>query len=141
MKKSWLLDKKTTRYFKELLLIQMEELLEKADRSVSEALSVDTRSSDPLDIASDNMNTAFKFRIRDRENKLIKKIKHALNKIESGEYGICEICEEEISFDRLKARPVAALCIDCKIKIENEEKAAPWRGKQYNKIWETYIHN
>ena len=87
------------------------------------------------------MNTAFKFRIRDRENKLIKKIKLALNKIEEGEYGICEMCEEDISFERLKARPVAALCIDCKIKLENEEKAAPWKGKKYNKIWETYIHN
>ena len=44
-------------YFKELLLNQMEELLEKADLSVSEALSVEHRSSDPLDLASDNMNT------------------------------------------------------------------------------------
>ena len=128
-------------YFKELLLNQMEELLEKADLSVSEALSVEHRSSDPLDLASDNMNTAFKFRIRDRENKLIKKIKLALNKIESGEFGICEICEEEISFERLKARPVATLCIDCKIKIENEEKSVPWKGKRYHKIWETYIHH
>ncbi len=128
-------------FLKDLLQRQMDELLEKADQSVSEALSNEHRSSDPLDIATENINTAFKFRIRDRENKLIKKIKQALAKIESGEYGICEICEEEISFERLKARPVAALCIDCKIKIENEEKSAPWRGKQYNKIWETYIHH
>ena len=96
------MDNNTTQYFKELLLNQMEELLEKADHAVSEALSADSRSSDPLDVAADNMNTAFKFRIRDRENKLIKKIKLALNKIEEGEYGICEMCEEDISFERLK---------------------------------------
>ena len=135
------MDTNTIQYFKELLLNQMEELLDKADLAVLEALSADSQNSDPLDVASENMNTAFKFRIRDRENKLIKKIKIALSKIESGEYGICEVCEEEISFERLKARPVAALCIDCKIKLEKEEKAAPWKGKKYNKIWENYIHN
>ena len=37
-------------------------------------------------------------------------------------YGICEVCGEEISEARLKARPVTTLCIDCKKKQEMEEK-------------------
>ena len=115
------MDKDTIKYFKKLLLDQMDELLDKADLTVLESISTENRNSDPLDVAADNMNTEFKFRIRDRENKLIKKIKHALAKIDSGEYGICEACEEEISFGRLKARPVAALCINCKTRNEKEE--------------------
>ena len=62
-------------------------------------------------------------RIRDRESKLILKVKKALARIETGTFGICESCGEDISFDRLKARPVTTQCIDCKIKEENLEKA------------------
>jgi DnaK suppressor protein len=61
-------------------------------------------------------------RIRDRERKLIGKIKEALERIEQGTYGICEDCGEEISTERLKARPVTTLCIDCKKTQETEEK-------------------
>jgi DnaK suppressor protein len=62
-------------------------------------------------------------RIRDREHKLIKKIKKALDRIENGTFGICESCGEEISIKRLKARPVTSQCIECKSKEEALEKA------------------
>jgi DnaK suppressor protein len=61
-------------------------------------------------------------RIRDRERRLINKIKEALERIENGTFGICEMCEEDISEARLKARPVTTLCIDCKIEQEKNEK-------------------
>jgi DnaK suppressor protein len=61
-------------------------------------------------------------RIRDRERKLISKIKEALERIEGGTFGICEVCGEEISEERLKARPVTTLCIDCKTEEEEKEK-------------------
>jgi DnaK suppressor protein len=62
-------------------------------------------------------------RIRDREHKLIKKIKKALERIDNGTFGICETCGEEISVKRLKARPVTSQCIECKSKEEALEKA------------------
>ena len=62
-------------------------------------------------------------RIRDREAKLIKKIKSALERIDNGTFGICDSCGEEISVKRLKARPVTTQCIDCKTKQEAQEKA------------------
>ena len=40
-------------------------------------------------------------------------------------YGICERCEEEIPYPRLKARPVTTLCINCKTLEEQEEKSPP----------------
>jgi DnaK suppressor protein len=62
-------------------------------------------------------------RIRDREHKLIKKVKKALDRIESDTFGICDKCGEDISIERLKARPVTTQCIDCKTKEEAFEKA------------------
>ncbi|HCL81143.1 MAG TPA: RNA polymerase-binding protein DksA, partial [Nitrospiraceae bacterium] len=42
--------------------------------------------------------------------------------IESGNYGICDICGEEINIKRLEARPVTTMCIECKTEQEEEEK-------------------
>jgi DnaK suppressor protein len=47
------------------------------------------------------------------------KIDYALYKIEIGTYGICEGCGTEIPFERLMARPVTTLCINCK-ELEEE---------------------
>jgi DnaK suppressor protein len=62
-------------------------------------------------------------RIRDRESKLIKKIKKALLRVENDTFGICESCGENISAKRIKARPVTTQCIECKTKEEALEKA------------------
>ena len=77
---------------------------------------------DALDQASRESNLAFELRLRDREQKLLKKIDKALKKIEEGTYGICEICGAEIDEKRLMARPEATLCIDCKRAQEKLEK-------------------
>jgi DnaK suppressor protein len=78
---------------------------------------------DPTDRAALEADRNFMLRIRDRESKLIKKIKQALERIDGGTYGICESCGEDISIKRLKARPVTTQCIDCKSKEEALEKA------------------
>jgi DnaK suppressor protein len=74
------------------------------------------------DQASAEIDRNFTLRLRDRERKLLKKIEEALEQIDSGTYGICEICGQEISLKRLEARPVTTMCIDCKTEQEEEEK-------------------
>ncbi len=54
---------------------------------------------------------------------MIKKIKKTLSRIDNESFGICETCEEEISIERLKARPVTTQCIACKKREEEMEKA------------------
>ena len=49
--------------------------------------------------------------------------KKALDRIEDGSFGICESCGEDISIERIKARPVTTQCIECKTKQEAMEKA------------------
>ena len=108
--------------FQKILQGQLEELLREADKTVSEMTDEKTNFPDPTDRASLESDRNFELRIRDRERKLIMKIREALERIENGEFGICENCEEEIGAARLKARPVTTLCIECKTEQERQEK-------------------
>jgi len=115
--------KKSLEYFKESLSNQLEELLQNADNTVSGMTTPKENFPDPTDRAALEADRNFMLRIRDREHKLIKKIKKTLGRIESKTFGICEKCGEDISLERLKARPVTTQCIDCKTKEEALEKA------------------
>ena len=117
------MDEKDIEYFEKLLRKRLEELLGHAGDTVSGMIKPKENFPDPTDRASLESDRNFMLRIRDREHKLIKKIKKALERIEKGTFGICETCGEEISINRLKARPVTSQCIECKAKEEAMEKA------------------
>ncbi len=108
--------------FRELLQEQMDQLLREADKTVSEMTDEKTNFPDPTDRASLESDRNFELRIRDRERKLISKIREALDRIEAGEFGECEDCGDQIGAARLKARPVTTLCIECKTEQERQEK-------------------
>ena len=84
---------------------------------------------DPVDEASINAQAEQAARFRSREGFLIKKINKALKDVKNGEYGLCKECDCEIPFERLKARPVAEMCITCKEDSEMTEKS-----KLYKKV-------
>jgi DnaK suppressor protein len=108
--------------FKTILNNRKRELLQHASETVShEVTKVQEHLVEYADIASLESDRTFRLRIRDRERKLIKKIDQALERIEDGTFGFCERCGEEIQAKRLKARPVATYCINCKTKLEEEE--------------------
>jgi DnaK suppressor protein len=109
--------------FKAQLSQRLEELLSQADETVTGMTAQKENFPDPIDRASLESDRNFMLRIRDREAKLIKKIKKALERIDNGSFGICETCGEEISIERLKARPVTTQCIECKTKEEALEKS------------------
>ena len=109
-------------FFKKYLENRLQELLNQADDTVSGMTITNENFPDPTDRANLETDRNFLLRIRDRERKLIGKIKEALGRIDDGTFGICEECGEDISEERLKARPVTTLCIDCKTKAEVEEK-------------------
>jgi DnaK suppressor protein len=48
-------------------------------------------------------------------------INTALAKIESGEYGLCDVCGEPINEARLQAVPTAAFCLKCQKKHEAQQ--------------------
>lgn len=111
------------KHFQILLHEKLDELLKEADRTVDGMTDAKAENfPDPTDRASLESNRNFTLRIRDRERKLIVKIKEALARIDDGSYGKCEECGENIGRERLEARPVTTLCIDCKSLQEVEER-------------------
>jgi DnaK suppressor protein len=117
------MEEKELERFRLILTQRLEELLGHADATVSDMTDEKQNFPDPTDRASIESDRNFVLRLRDRERKLIVKIREALERIEDGSFGICEDCEEEIDVKRLEARPVTTQCIACKTKAEAAEKA------------------
>jgi len=117
------LNKRELQKFRNLLLAQREELRGHAKRSLTGDMELDPDDfPDEIDTASSEVNLQFTGRLREREQGLLAKIEAALEKIEAGEYGACMSCGEDIGIPRLRARPVAELCIDCKSEQEKLER-------------------
>jgi DnaK suppressor protein len=116
------MDQDVLEYFHNLLLEQKRDVLARANQTViREANSVAEPLADYADLATVESDRNFDLRIHDRERKLLKKINQALERIDEGTFGLCERCGEDISCERLKARPVATYCIECKTKLEQQE--------------------
>jgi DnaK suppressor protein len=103
------------------LLHQKEMLLNEAEVALNE-LPGQTIFPDLGDQASAETDRNFMLRLRGREQRLLQKIEQALERVETGIFGICEDCGNEINIQRLEARPVTTMCIDCKTLQEEEER-------------------
>lgn len=117
------LTKKELENFRKILLSQLKELTDKLGGAVDELSEEPEVMPDLSDRATAETDLHFDLRVKDRDQKLIEKIKQALKRIDNGTFGICERCGEPIELERLKARPVATLCIDCKTEQERDEKS------------------
>jgi len=123
------MDQEKLLFFKGLLEGRLHVLLEEAGK-----ICCDMRQDgngdfpDPTDRASLESDRNFLLRIKDRERKLIMKVKEALDRIDNGTFGICESCGRPISEKRLMVRPVTTQCIDCKTEEEKKERSERLRG-------------
>ena len=104
------------------LLQQKFDLLSEAEEALNE-LPGQTIFPDLGDQASAEIDRNFMLRLRGREQRLLKKIDEAIEKIDTGVFGVCDACGQEIDIKRLDARPVTNMCILCKTEQEEEEKA------------------
>ncbi len=106
------------------LVMQRKELLVGAMEALNELneLPGQTVFPDLGDQATAEIDRNFMLRLKGREQKLLKKIEEALDRIDHGVFGICDKCGQEINVRRLEARPVTTMCIECKTLQEEEEK-------------------
>jgi DnaK suppressor protein len=116
------MNKKDLERFRKLLTTLLKDLEGKVEGKQEHLNAADDYYPDPTDRASAESDRNFDIRVKDRERKLIIKVKEALERIEAGTFGVCEDCEEPIGLDRLEARPVTTQCIECKIAREKQEK-------------------
>lgn len=98
-------------YFKNKLLKSREELMIEVELFLEELKEYDTRATDILDQSNTQVKICIDFGKRERQSTFLHEIDLALAKIESGEYGYCEITGEEIGLKRLDACPTATRCI------------------------------
>lgn len=118
------LNKKQLEFFKKILLTQLKEVEDKLKSTVEELGGTPTEIMPDLsDRATAETELNFGLRVKDREQKLIEKIREALARIDDASFGVCERCGDLIEVERLKARPVATLCIDCKTEQEQDERS------------------
>ncbi|MBA2662547.1 MAG: RNA polymerase-binding protein DksA [Bradymonadaceae bacterium] len=101
---------------------QRAELINRSHLARNELREREREPGDSIDQSTDEQGTSTQLRIKDRERNLLAKINEALQRMDDGEYGYCDICSEPIGVGRLKARPMATMCIDCKEEEEREER-------------------
>ena len=75
-----------------------------------------TRHGDFVDQASDDNEVHVNIRLLQTDAKLLRAIEAAISRIDNGVFGVCTMCEGEISIARLNAVPWTSVCIDCKEK-------------------------
>ena len=78
--------------------------------------------NDELDFAEASSDSFTSGIIVNQQKQELKEIDEALKSIETGTYGICEMCDEPISISRLKAKPFAKFCTDCREIHEQKNK-------------------
>lgn len=109
-------------FFTEKLMEWKKELLRETQGTV-EALQNETRNvPDIADRASEEADRALELRTRDRQRKLIAKIDSALRRIETDDYGYCDVSGDPISLKRLIARPTATMSLEAQEKHERRER-------------------
>lgn len=109
-------------YFKKKLENWRDSLLQNSTEALNHLSKDNSIDIDLNDRASSETDRSLELRTHDRARKLLTKIDHALEKIEDGSYGYCEVTGEPISLKRLEARPIATLSIEAQEQHERKEK-------------------
>lgn len=97
---------------------RLEEIIEEARIEMEEARQTESsseRSPDPGNAEAGSMKFEYEKELSMQQNSidLLHKVERALDRIEAGEYGLCESCGKEIPVARLDALPYATHCVDC----------------------------
>ena len=120
------MNERQRQYFRDKLMRWREDLIAESRETVAKMVQGSPGYADPNDRAAQEAETIFELRTRDRHRKLIGKIEGALNRIEEGTYGYCEVTGEPIGVKRLDARPIATLSLEAQEAHEANERR---RGK------------
>lgn len=115
--------KKQIDELKNNLLKMKQEIMNSGYLTKKEDLHVQAEDlPDDADLASNIINQQVTFNMRERELTKLRQIDEALDRIENGNYGTCEECEEPIGFKRLKNQPFTSLCITHAEEQEREQQ-------------------
>ena len=109
-------------YFRLKLLAWRTELLKESSETLHSLQDGGFQEADIADRASAETDRSLELRTRDRERKLISKIDLALERIQDGSYGYCEVTGDPIGIRRLDARPIATMTLEAQERHERMER-------------------
>ena len=121
MKKSKLSKQKINK-FKKILIKNKKRILGDVEQLESGTLRTSQRDSagditgwatHMADAGTDAAEKETSLELAASEQKIVEKINHALKRLEEGLYGICELCNNEISEKRLEAIADSTICMNC----------------------------
>ncbi len=104
-------------FIKQSLLIQKSEILNKNFEFKSQQSSL-SKAADEVDAITQELEANLSIQLHERDRMSLILIEKALAKFSATSYGECESCGDSIDIRRLKARPLATLCIQC---MEDQE--------------------
>ncbi|MBL0687202.1 MAG: RNA polymerase-binding protein DksA [Sulfurospirillum sp.] len=111
------------KYFENLLLTHRVQIRKNIDDVVKEIASLkNDEVGDEADHASISSERMIEQAIGAQQTRKLHEIDFSLAKMRGGGYGVCEMCEEDISFQRLKVKPYAKYCIVCREIVEKQNR-------------------
>jgi DnaK suppressor protein len=113
--------KKELDVYKKKLQARRNEIVLKLSTLSNESRDVETDiAQDVVDKAESSYTKEFLLSLSDAERDQLFQIDAALKRIESKDFGYCQMCQKEIGKKRLNALPWTPLCIECQQKSESE---------------------
>ena len=109
------MDKKQLEKYRKKLLEKRKEIVNEFQMNVNyrrESTS-DDGTQDIADKANSAYNKEFLFSLTDAERDLLGLIDESIKRMEEGEFGVCNNCENDIKTTRLEALPWAKYCLNC----------------------------
>ena len=99
------------------------------EKPIPGPLTIPEDSGDEADQAWEECSRDLSLLLTARAKQKLQALEEAIEKVENGTYGICEECDEPIGAGRLKAMPLAKLCVACQSIMEKESKP-PFRQEE-----------
>ena len=113
------MDKKRQELYKKRLLERKEQLFEVVSKTEQDGRRADEEPAQDLaDKASSSYTKEFLFKQSNDDRFILHLIQEALQRMETGSYGVCLAFGGEMQQKRLDAVPWARHCIECQEKQE-----------------------
>jgi len=110
---------------RELLLLRRDALRKALAGDLSTLTELrEQTAGDTIDQALDSAHHELNSQLAEVESRELANIENALERMNVGQYGVCEGCEEKIPFARISALPYATLCIECQRVAERDGTAS-----------------
>jgi DnaK suppressor protein len=107
--------------FRLRLLEMRRQMTESLEVSTADAKNVDDEnaySQHQADQGTDDFNRSVSLELSSQEFAVLRQIDRALEKIEEGSFGICDVSGDEIPRKRLDAIPYATMTVQAQEKVE-----------------------